>query len=83
MLKLDEELLKNKLKHIEYLLVDFEALRECVKDLLDGLNKNYPFDELEVLYNEMIETIKDLNFDSDLFGWIFWTQTKFKDRSKK
>ena len=68
MLKLDEELLKNKLKHIEYLLVDFEALRECVKDLLDGLNKNYPFDELEVLYNEMIETIKDLNFDSDLFG---------------
>ena len=83
MLELDKELLDRKLKNIENLIIDFKALRESIKDLLKALKHKYPFDELEVLYNEMLENVKTLEFEQDLFNWIFWIQAKFRDRSKK
>ena len=83
MLELDKDILIDKLKHVDNLIIDFEALREHIKDLLKALKFNYPFDELEVLYNEMIEHIKSLNLEQGLFNWIFWYQTKFKDRRNK
>lgn len=83
MLELDKKLLHNKLKNINDLIIDFEALRESIKDLLEALKNNYPFDEVEVLYNEMVECVKTLNFEQNLFGWIFWVQTKFRDIKKE